>query len=141
MIKLPPHSQTIETHWQPNSYIILHALNKKPHAILPHPPAARSLHHFTPTEQKTSSLVQHFTPRPTLHQFVRSRQITPVLHYSTPWQPVAYFILPRRNELPLIVTCVSSYRLTQLAFCPLGTKFLHHLSPIGSLSLTACYPL
>ena len=51
-------------HWQPNSYIILPALKKilPPSYTMLAPFAAQLLHHFSPSEQTTRSLLDHFVP-------------------------------------------------------------------------------
>ena len=61
--KLPPHTYTILPPWQPNSYIFLRSLNNlHPHSYVTLSPLAdQLLHHFTPSEQFTPSLLHHST--------------------------------------------------------------------------------
>ena len=112
--KLLPHTYTILTPWQLNTYIILPPLdNLPPHSYIiltPPPLAAQLLQHFTPL---AAQLLHHFTrsgqftphsytilpPLATLllHHFIPSEQNTPsFLHHFTPppWQPNYYILLP-----------------------------------------------
>ena len=89
------------------------------------PIAAQLLHHFTPSEQITPTLLQHF---------------------YTPWQSNSYIILPLLNKLPPhsynIFAPLGSQTLT--SFYPLWTKFLsllHTFTPLGSQTLRPFFPL
>ena len=135
--KLPPHSCTILTPWQSNSYtyINLPPLNKNS-PILHHftSLAAELLLHFTPSGQITYSLLHHFTPldSSTLSSFYTPLDKLPLSHtILPPWQPNSYFTLPPLDKLPTHSYTILPFLTAQLLahFIPLWTNYPLILAP------------
>ena len=99
--------------------------------------AAPHLHHYTPSETNTPSILHYFTPwaAQLLHHFVPSERITPShLHRFTPWQSSSNLILPPLNNLPF-----HFYNILP----PLAAQLLPHLTPLEpvyTLTLTTIHP-
>ena len=91
------------------------------------PWALQPLHHFTPSEQISPSLLHHFTSlgSPTLSSFYAIWTNYPsLLHHFTPPPPLAAQLLPH--------------------FTPSGQispSLLHHFTPLGSPPLSSFYAL
>ena len=92
--------------------------------------AAQILTHFTPSEEITSSLLQHFNPlgSPTLTPFYPLWTNYPPHSYNIlpppPWQPNSYIIKPPLNKEP-----PHSYNILY----PLAAQLLHPLPPLEKL--------
>ena len=122
-----------------------------PHSYIVLPPlAAQLLHHFTPSEQITTSLLHHLTPLAAqlFHNFAPSEQITPsLIHNFTPFgSPTHTSFYPLWTNYPLTLTPFyppwkpNSY-LILLPPGQITPSLLHHFTPLGSPTLTSFYPL
>ena len=98
---------------QPNSYLILGALDKLPphsYTILP-PLAAQLLNHFTPLNKLPRSPLNHFTPlgSTTFTSFYALWTNYPLIltPFNLPWQPNSYLLTsfdPLWTKYPLTLT-------------------------------------
>ena len=150
--KLPLTLATFYPHWQPNSDLILPPLEKLPsHSCnILRPLAAQLLHHFTPSQQITTSPLHHFTlfGSSTLSSFYPPLDKLSPHSYTIlpPWQPDSCNILPPLNKLPPHSYNILSPLAAQLLnhFTPseqITPSLLQHFTSLGSPTLTSFYPL
>ena len=156
MNNLPPHSYTIFSPWQPNSYFILPPLSNYPLTLTPFyrhwqpnsyiikPPrnklaphsytflAAQLLAHFTPSRQITPSLLHHSPP---LRQPDSYTILTPLaarlLHHFTPSEQFTPSLLHHFTPLAaqLLLRFNPSFKLPPQSYTilpPLAAQLLHH---------------
>ena len=108
--------------------------------------AAQLLHHFTLSEQITTSLLNHFIPLAAqfLHHFALSEKNYPLTFtpFYPPWQPNSYIILHPLDKLPphsyTILPALAAQLLHHFTLSKqITTSLLNHFTPLGSPTPTS----